>query len=400
MKKSRRGVRLPGTTEEAIDILERFVTRARRIEAHSLVKSQKVKEFAQPKYTLRFSGSSVSIRLNSRPEDEEVFESLAARVRPCIVDSEPIQLEKVVAAICVLAKELELSEKQIKLLDGVVEWYESHIAPHSYAPIAGHEEIEKPASNEVTPASDTLLGLGWFYADLVHADPNEEKKVALEFPYDTRYNQGVFLVSYLALIICSLLALIREINDSHDLGLSPEVWTSQVTAGGGPCEIGIGDAYIGPAGCVPPQSVPMNQIPGFKELDIVTAMRIQHPSCVVDARLIDGSGNTVDTFEGFYAFNRERNSAIININDEFLLEGKPESDATPVEELPFERAFFAITIGPVDGKIAQFERFLERLRSSGQIYFELTWHERPVKRIIACTSIPPTSNDSVAGDAE
>ncbi len=390
--KNERGIRLPDTFEEAIDTLERFVVRARRVEAHSLVKSQKVREFVHPKYALVFNGSSISMRLDSRPEDEEVFESLAARIRPCIVDSEPIQLEKVVAAICILTENIELTERQLKLLNSVNAWYEEHLAPHSYAPIASHEEIGKLGSDEITPASDTLLGLGWYYADLVHADPKQEKEATLEFPYDARYNQGVLLVSYLALVICSLLKLIREINGSHDLGLSADVWITQVTAGGGPYEVGVGAAYVGPAGSVPEQGASIDQMSGFKKLDLVTARRMQCPSCAVDAQLVDEDGNPLATFEGFYAIDKRDKSVNININDEIILKGRPKSDAGPVEELPFDQAFFDKAAQPVEGKIDQFVSFLARAKAAGKVIVTMTWHGAAVGGEITFPENPPVGD--------
>lgn len=389
MSKNRRGIRLPESPAEAIDTLERFVVRARRIEAHSLVKSKKVKEFIQQEYKLVFNGQSVSIWLNSRPDDEEVFESLAARVRPCIVDGEPIQLEKVVAAIRVLTSGVELSERQNKLLNSVGKWYENHLASHSYEPIAAHEEIEKLDTGEVSFASDALLGLGWFYADLVHADPKQEKEAALKFPYDARYNQGVFLVSYIALTACSLLALIREVNGLHDLGLSSEVWESQVVAGGGPLEIGAGDVYVGPPGSVPPPGIPMEQLPEFKKLDLVAAMRLQYPNSAVDVQFIDASGNVSDSFEGFYSIDKDRNSVVININDEVLLEGRPEDDVFPVEQLTLEQAFYIKTIKPVDDKVDQFIDFLGKAKVVGKINIALTWRGVPVRGEI---TFPDTSS--------
>lgn len=321
MSRQERHIKLPKEPQEAIDTLERFVVRARRIEAHSLVRSKKVKELTQPSYTLRFNDSTVSMRLNNRPEDEEVFESLATRIRPCIVDSEPIQLEKVVAAIRVLTSTVELDERQSTLLELVDTWCKEHIAPHSYNAISSHEEIGELNSDKVTSASDTLLGLGWYYADLVHADPRQEKEAALEFPYDFRYNQGVVLVSHLALIISSLLKLIREINDTNELGLSPEIWTSQVTAGGGPFEFGVGKVYIGPAGFVPPTGATMDKTPGFKELDLVTARRMQDPGCTVDARFVNDSGEVIETHKGFYTIDTERNCVVINIEDKSSYRG-------------------------------------------------------------------------------
>ena len=365
MSRQERHIKLPKEPQEAIDTLERFVVRARRIEAHSLVKSKKVKELAQPSYTLRFNDSTVSMRLNSRPEDEEIFESLAARIRPCIVDSEPIQLEKVVAAIRVLTSTVELDERQSKLLELVNSWCKEHIAPHSYNAISSHEEIGELNSDKVTSASDTLLGLGWYYADLVHADPRQEKEAALEFPYDFRYN--------LALIISSLLKLIREISDVSELGLSPEVWTSQVTAGGGPFEFGVGKVYVGPAGFVPPTGAAMDEIPGFKELDLVTARRMQDPGCAVDARFVNDSGEVIETHDGFYIIDTEHNCVVISIEDKILLSGSPEEGSSPVGELPFEQAFFSKAAGPVDGKTEQFLEFLAKAKAAGKIEISMSW---------------------------
>lgn len=393
MSRQERHIKLPKEPQEAIDTLERFVVRARRIEAHSLVKSKKVKELAQPSYTLRFNDSTVSMRLNSRPEDEEIFESLAARIRPCIVDSEPIQLEKVVAAIRVLTSTVELDERQSKLLELVNSWCKEHIAPHSYNAISSHEEIGELNSDKVTSASDTLLGLGWYYADLVHADPRQEKEAALEFPYDFRYNQGVVLVSHLALIISSLLKLIREISDVSELGLSPEVWTSQVTAGGGPFEFGVGKVYVGPAGFVPSTGAAMDEIPGFKELDLVTARRMQDPGCAVDARFVNDSGEVIETHDGFYIIDTEHNCVVISIEDKILLSGSPEEGSSPVGELPFEQAFFSKAAGPVDGKTEQFLEFLAKAKAAGKIEISMSWRGTPIQGTVTFPKAPSNGKE-------
>ncbi|MDM8271315.1 hypothetical protein [Thermophilibacter provencensis] len=400
MTKTRRYIRLPETPNDAVDTLERFVTRARRIEAHSLVKSRKVEEFARQNYTLLFNGSSTLLRLNSRPEDEEVFESLAARIRPCIVDSEPIQLEKVVAAIRILTKDAELNEQQVELLDEIDTWYENHIAPNSHAAIATQEEIEQLDSGEIASATDTLLGLGWYYADLVHSDPKQEKEVVLRFPYNTRYNRGVFLVSLLATKVCSLLNLIREIDSSHNLGLSPEIWTSQVVAGGGPCELGIGIAYVGPAGSIPAQGISMDKMPEFKKLNVVIARRIQCPACAVDALLIDASGEVFDTYEGFYAFDKEQNSVVININDEILLEGKPENSTIPINKLSFEQAFSEKTVKPVNGEMERLANFLEKAATAERVDITLMWNGTPIRETIAFPAVSPIVDSSELENSE
>lgn len=73
------------------EILERFVVRARRVGAHSIVQDwDELMRHAQGGFggTLDVTGRmTITRRL---PADEEVFESLASRVRPLTVESEPV----------------------------------------------------------------------------------------------------------------------------------------------------------------------------------------------------------------------------------------------------------------------------------------------------------------------
>lgn len=75
-------------------IIERFVIRARRVEAHSLVKSGDIERYADPKMTVSVSeAGDVNIQHHACV-DEEAVESLAGRLRPFIVKSEPSTCRK------------------------------------------------------------------------------------------------------------------------------------------------------------------------------------------------------------------------------------------------------------------------------------------------------------------
>jgi hypothetical protein len=70
------------------------------IEAHSLVQDwDELTHYAEGSFNVRIDISGVATVTQKRPEDEEAFESLAARVRPLTLDREPIHYKKVVRAL-------------------------------------------------------------------------------------------------------------------------------------------------------------------------------------------------------------------------------------------------------------------------------------------------------------
>ena len=88
------------TSEE---ILGRFVVRARRVEDHSLVKSGDIERYATPRMTFSVTETGSASIQHHVCTDEEAIESLATRLRPSIVRSEPIYLPKILDAICAQA---------------------------------------------------------------------------------------------------------------------------------------------------------------------------------------------------------------------------------------------------------------------------------------------------------
>lgn len=67
------------------EAIERFVLRARRVEAHSLVRNGYAERYATSELVLRITAAGdMSLESVILP-DEEAVESLAARLRPFIV---------------------------------------------------------------------------------------------------------------------------------------------------------------------------------------------------------------------------------------------------------------------------------------------------------------------------
>lgn len=93
------------------ETLRRFVLRARRVHAHSIVQDwDELLRHAHGGFDgyLDLAGRmTITRRL---PADEEVFESLASRVRPLTVKSEPIYYAKVFDAIKRLVGEADVED--------------------------------------------------------------------------------------------------------------------------------------------------------------------------------------------------------------------------------------------------------------------------------------------------
>src|SRR5690606_21449147 len=82
------------------ETLRRFVLRARRVQAHSLVQSwDELLYHAGGEFQGQIDVSGRMSITRRLPSDEEVFESLASRVRPLTVKSEPVYYVKVLDAI-------------------------------------------------------------------------------------------------------------------------------------------------------------------------------------------------------------------------------------------------------------------------------------------------------------
>ena len=121
---------------------------------------------------------------------------------------------------------------------------------------------------------------------------------------------------------------------------------------------------------------------------------MQYPNCAVDARFVDDDETVIDTYEGFYAIDKDRNRVVININNEIVFSGEPK-DATPVEQLPFNWAFYSKTAEPVDDNVERFTDFLTRAKAAGHIDIVMTWRGAPVRGTITFPETLPTHGEQM-----
>lgn len=205
----------PKDATEAREVLRRFVVRARRVNAHSMVQDHSVDRYAEP-----------TVRSDDVLPDQEVFESLAARARPCILEREPIYLGKMFGSIELLLGGRRLPEEDSSLLDVCRNDFQNLLDKDG-----GHYAIQlldKNGNPESEALSDLLIGDGWLYGDLVHADPKGAKVEAMKFSYHDRFFAATSLFSMLAIVIVRTFEVVTDLNERLGLGIDNGAWEEQV----------------------------------------------------------------------------------------------------------------------------------------------------------------------------
>jgi len=229
------------------DVLSRFVLRARRIAAHSLVQDRaKLRSHASGTFkgTLDMTGKMTMVQ--ELPDDEEAFESLAARLRPLTVRSEPIYFVKVFAAL----ESVQSAEYQDRITALRDAWADTEIQGSQVQAFSVQQS--KADGTEATDfVSDTQLAAAWLYADLVHADATGAKKAALVFPMVERYAAAVRNFAHLTILTLATLELVESMADAGLIDLDPQARTADVVVGKSQL-VRETRAYVAEVGTTPP----------------------------------------------------------------------------------------------------------------------------------------------------
>lgn len=192
-------------------IIDRFVWRARRVEAHSLVQSGDVERYAKRRETYSITTEGVSLVSDNVPADEEAVESLAGRLRPFIVQSEPIYLAKVFKSLDELMPADSLTKEEREVYGSVKGWFERRYVNKNEG-LYTIQVFDKDGNPHTKRMSDSLLAESWLYTDYVHADPNDEKAEATKVDYIVRYRAASTYFCEFALQVLSLLNLVRGLT--------------------------------------------------------------------------------------------------------------------------------------------------------------------------------------------
>lgn len=251
------------------EVLERFVVRARRVQAHSLVQDGSVEKYAKTQMTVSFSLTTRAVTIKDVVvPDEEVFESLTTRLRPFIVQSEPIYLPNVFSAIRSFVPDDALGEKDEDLEKALVsaeQRFEHRFRGRDVETYAVQllDEEGNPKSEYV---SDATMADSWLYTDTVHADPHGKKAEGKKFGYRARYRAASPFFCELAILIVSMLNIVKALVEKGYLSIPDTAWSEAVTYAEAEEAAGEkvveGSMRVFPVGTVPPDGARLEDIPG------------------------------------------------------------------------------------------------------------------------------------------
>jgi hypothetical protein len=273
--------------------LNRFVLRARRIEAHSLARD--------PRSLSALSGFSLAgqLQLDGTMEmrralpDEEAFESLAARVRPVLVKSESVFQAKVLKAIqaAVDASAFEVPADLLgRLADLKREWSQFDLDGINVLRFA--VQSSRTDGSDVTPqVSDTQLAAAWLYGDLVHVDTRGSKSDGLLFPIKERYSAAVTYFAHAAVLCLGTLDVVLALHKLGVVVLDADSVERAVVVGVDEL-VERGVAYVGPVGSpMPDLDMALAELPeGFQAFTVTQLLRQSPENRVrVECRAADGA---------------------------------------------------------------------------------------------------------------
>lgn len=232
-----------------VETLSMFVLRARRIAAHSLMggKAEDVRALAGSNFNVNFGLGAEASFSTPLPPEEERFESLAARVRPLILPSEPVHYGKVLAA---LGRSLYEAHTGVERMRADLETLSQRWARIDPEP-GGLQawSIWTQRADGTGPqheATDSVMALGWLYSDLVHVELRQDRAVAAEFPMSQRYVAAAQVLSRVALTTLDTLAFTEALVSAKVLPLPEALWEEEVVAPESLQESGL--LYVGDPG--------------------------------------------------------------------------------------------------------------------------------------------------------
>lgn len=232
--------------------------------------------------------------------DEEVFESLAARVRPLLVKSESIHYSRVIDAVrsSVEATTMDVPTELTRSLDDLrSEWSRLNLDGREVLRFA----VQASQVNQTwaTPqVSDTQLAAAWLYGDVVHVDTRGHKSEGQLFPVKERYSAAVTYFAHAALLSLLTMDLVLALHELGVIELSHESLEADVIVGQFEL-VDEGVAYIGPIGSTMPEldTIVNGTVPDeFHQLSVTELLR-QNSSNEVQVLLTAGDGSIVSEYE-------------------------------------------------------------------------------------------------------
>lgn len=234
--------------------VELFVLRARRVLAHSLMSdTEQLEKLRRGDIYVSITADQSTGEKSSRMvvdyyPDEEILESLAARLRPILLDKDDIHYAKVLREVEGLTEQ----EKVAELVEPIHWWIEQweDVYSKDSAKASGLTAVQAYGLvTEDGSYSDRFLMDRWLYGDLVHADDLSEKTVGTSLA--DRYRAAAHLVARLAEILERTYFMLAALHENGLIELNPEVFDEQVVVGDASIDAQA-EVYEAPLGATPP----------------------------------------------------------------------------------------------------------------------------------------------------
>lgn len=199
--------------------------RARRVTQHSLAAdAEALLDLARGKSAVEHDRATGKMFLTRSLPDEEVVESAAARVRPILLNSEPVHWGKALKAISFLGRGKDgFDDAAISHLKEV--W--KRVQPGEGAARAYTILRQEKPDEAIFAATDNVLGLSWFYGDVIHADA-DRRAAAVAFGINERYCAAVMLVAISMVTTKMTLNLILKLRQEGILDLRDALFEEDV----------------------------------------------------------------------------------------------------------------------------------------------------------------------------
>jgi hypothetical protein len=207
-------------------LLDAFILRGRRIREHSLLSDlPAAKVYGAITWKMRLSTSGALESLSSPVPSEEALESLAARVRPLLLQTENISLYKVLKSVRFFA-EAQGNPEHLEYLDSIKARFDGVASGRG-----GQYQVMMSDTSTGTDITLTNVELAeaWLYGDVVHADSTKHSD-ALQLGIQERYSAAVGVYMNTALVAHALLNLVQLLHKDDPSICSPSSITAPVTA--------------------------------------------------------------------------------------------------------------------------------------------------------------------------
>lgn len=232
--------------------LEAFILRARRVAAHSLAQDfERLPRIAR-EMNIKINAETGVVCLIKDFPPEEQLESAAARVRPVLLQEDPVHWAKALTAIGYLTKGNEEHREYIKETCKSLrsDWkkVDSKNEPNALVYMVGNLDSET-----METATDTQLSTSWFYGDFVHAKTEEREKSAA-FSIQDRFESAARTTALAMMWTIATLNLVKELRGKGLLEtISDNVFHEEVTAVGTYVEQEVEAVYSAPVGTPVPE---------------------------------------------------------------------------------------------------------------------------------------------------